>query len=380
MFRNIFQKKNTKSKYYDITELNEQNATYNYILSERSAGKSYQMKKLVIDKNLESGECFFLLRRYAEDIANYLTESYFGDMYHYIKEASEGRFNSVVVENKCFYLCFLDEDGKKNDLQRLGYIRSLSQSGRYKSTTYSDVTSIVFEEFIDEKARYLPNEIDAYTSVLSTVARDSRLRVYMIGNMLDRTCPYFYHHQLVDVPKQKAGTIAIYKHSTGDYNRDTGEEIFVTIAVEIPPDTTSKKTNEMFVGNTRKNVTKGGSWSESEQPTIKLKDNHIKIYTVFFEREYLKFIADFYIDSISGDCFWWVSSKETPIRLTSNMRLISDRIYNNPMCTNSLTPLSNREGKMFEYFRHNKVYYSTNLTGTEFKRCLTWFRSATYLT
>ena len=64
---------------------------------------------------------------------------------------------------------------------------------------------------------------------------------------------------------------------------------------------------------------------------------------------------------------WHISPKNTPIQ--DNTRIVSNKYIFNPLATIGFKPLTAKEAKLFEFLRNQKICYSDNLTGTEFKQC-----------
>ena len=227
---------------------------------------------------------------------------------------------------------------------------------------------IVFEEFIATGC-YLPMEINLFESIISTVARRRKIKVFMIGNTISRNCIYFQHFSLLNVPKQEQGTIDIYEMPTDppQYNED-GTQVVIKIAVELCENKTAN--TKMFAGNSQKAIS-NGAWTSEVQPKIKFKDSFDEIYRIVFKFRMSMFLARFYVDNENGDMFWVVEPKVKPIK--DGTRVISDVISASSLYTSNLNPLCPQEKIMFDYIKKDKVFYSDNLTGTEFKEAVRYF-------
>ena len=81
-----------------------------------------------------------------------------------------------------------------------------------KSTSYPNVRTILYDEFLTRNA-YIPDEFVLFCNVLSTVIRQrDDVKIFMLGNTVNKYCPYFKEMGLNNITKQKQGTIDIYKY------------------------------------------------------------------------------------------------------------------------------------------------------------------------
>ena len=69
--------------------------------------------------------------------------------------------------------------------------------------------------------------------------------------------------------------------------------------------------------------------------------------------------------------FWYVQPKTTAIQ--PGTRVISDKVKPDYLYTSNLQGSTVFEQKIFDLIRNDKVFYSTNLTGTEFKEAIAFF-------
>ena len=86
---------------------------------------------------------------------------------------------------------------------------SLTAFQSNKKRTYHKPRRIVFDEFIidtkDRYHRYLPDEVLIFANLLDTITRqqpddDYRYNVFLIGNAVHMTCPYFHFLGIVKLP------------------------------------------------------------------------------------------------------------------------------------------------------------------------------------
>ena len=352
-----------KQKYYSLKNILKHKAQYNILLGERSNGKSYSVKEKSISDAYNDIGKFIYLRRWDIETKQFLVESYFADAP--IKAITNGEYETVVVYQKNIYLANYDDKGKAIKGKHIGYVRALSAEEHYKSGSYLDVENVIYEEFISNNG-YLPRETVKLQSFVSTVARRRSISVFLIGNTISRICPYFSDWQLTNIPKQKQGTIEIYNMETDEVD-DNGEKITVKIAVEFCEN--SGNNSKMFFGINSK-MTTSGVWECSAQPILpKRVERYKELYRIIFEYNNNKFLCRFMLDENSKipNYFWYIEPKTTDI--LENTRVISNHFSTSLLYTNKFTPLNDKERIAFSLIEQNKIYFSDNLCGAEFKQC-----------
>lgn len=166
-------------KYYSLRKCLSYNRYFNILIGGRGIGKTYQLKKYVIEQYLKSKKQFVWVRRYKTEI----------------KEATDGFFtkhknnypgHKFSIRGKTAYI-----DGKQ-----AGRFIALTNADILKgSDDFSAVTTIVYDEFIiDNKSsfrRYLPNELRVFTDLQETIFRTRQDgKVFMLANALSMINPY----------------------------------------------------------------------------------------------------------------------------------------------------------------------------------------------
>ena len=166
--------------WYNYDRVLSYNALFNFILTTRGLGKTYGAKIRVIKKYLKKGEQFIYVRRYKDELST--IDTFFNDVINNIE--FEG--HEFKVQNKKFYI----------DGNICGYAIPLSISQRLKSTSYPNVTTIIFDEFIinTNNIRYLTNEVITFLEFFETVARKrDNVRVLFLANNISLINPYFQY-------------------------------------------------------------------------------------------------------------------------------------------------------------------------------------------
>lgn len=187
--------------WYSLQRVLSFNALINFIIGERGVGKSFSCKKHVINRFLKKGEQFVYLRRYKTELKSSVPH-FFDDI------VEKNIFPNVKfkVKGNTFFI---------ND-KVAGYALPLSTANILKSTSFAKVKTIVFDEFIIDKGcyRYLLNEIETFLDIIETIARLREIKVFMLGNAISITNPYFTYFNLSlpynsDVALFKEGSILV---------------------------------------------------------------------------------------------------------------------------------------------------------------------------
>ena len=185
----MLKKRNTFS-YYSFHDVLTRNAVYNFIIGGRGLGKTYGAKKNVIKAYLRNREQFIYLRRYKTELKTRST--FFADIAH---EFPEFTFR---VEGSEAQVCF-DPQAEKPKWHTMGYFIALSVGQSLKGTSFHDVTTIIFDEFIIEKGmvQYLPEEEEVFNNFYSTVDRyQEKTRVLFLANAVSIMNPYFLAYDI----------------------------------------------------------------------------------------------------------------------------------------------------------------------------------------
>ena len=369
-------KRKTKNDYIQYTDVNkileENRLQYLIMLGQRSNGKSFACKELVIRNAFDHATEFCYLRRHKQDIQDYMIIEYFADMFdrkdgekwNKIEEITRGECDTIAVYRKSIYLAHTKEDGEPERIYKIGYAHALSGLEGLKSRQFPKVDYIIFEEFI-ATGLYLYNECDKLQNYVSTIFRTRAGSVIMIGNTISRIVPYFQNWQLDNIPKQQQGTVEVYKFHTNDIETRIG--VFLCESLN--------RSSGMFFGHSAKMIV-GGEWDRDDMPKLeKPVEEYETLYTMVFSyAENTKFLMRFLLlRSEPSKMLWYVEPKTTEIQ--DGTRVISPDLNESALYTKDFDPINEREKRILEYFRKGKIAYSDNLTGTEFRKCVEMLHS-----
>lgn len=355
-----------KQKYYRLDKILETDANYYMLLGERSNGKSFAVKEYLLKEAYENDVQFGYVRRWKEDIPSYAVEDYFKDLVmdsdgvEHIKRITNGEYSDISVYSGGIYFANVGEDLKLVRGKRIGSTFALTLESRYKSRSYPKMNNIVVEEFITDKG-YIPNEVSTLMGLVSTIIRRRRGKVFLIGNTITRSCPYFSEWQLTNTLKMKQGDIDIYNFATNQVD-ENGVPVIVRIAVEYC--TNENANSQMFFGKSSKMIT-SGEWETKEFLHLEERLEKYKChYTMYAEKGMLRFC----IKLLSKDNIPFIYIYPyTKIDFPDKSRVVSDRY-----CLDRLYSLSWTEKRtkfdaiVIKLLKERKVTFSDNLTGTDF--------------
>lgn len=329
-------------------------ANYYILLGERSNGKSYAVKHYCIEDAINNGNLFILLRRYTVESKNFMMESYFDDVDTF--KLTNGEYNAITVYRGGIYLTVLTEENKAVRGTKIGMVMSLSIANHYKSMSLLKYKNLIYEEFITDDL-YLQNEPFELQNLVSTIARRNKIKVFLIGNTISRLCPYFTEWSLVNIPRQKMGTIDIYNMETNQIDND-GSQVIVKIAVEMCENSGSN--SKMFFGS-QSNQIVNGSWKSKEFPHIPYDYKECEVmyginfvvYNMIYTSEILKKDEDIFIFT-------------RPANKIKKERVIQPEFSLNMLVTDKLIPITQGDIIFQKLVKLNKLTFSDNLTGEEF--------------
>lgn len=360
-----------KFDFYDIRRLLKDypNAQYYVVFGERSNGKTYSALSYALERYAKSGEQFAYLRRYGEDIRKkHLSTLFAGHIENgFVTKTTNGAFNSVDYTGSKFYLERNEEDGTRTVAEEpFGFAFDLNSMEHYKSTSFPRVTTIIFDEFMSRNG-YLPNEWILFTNTLSTILRHrSNVKIIMLGNTVNKFCPYFQEMGLTHIKEQEQGKVDVYHYSdtelevvceyTGSSKKRGGKESDVYFAFDNPE---------------LKMIT-SGDWEIAIYPHLSVKILPKEIVTNFF--------IDFNGELLHGNVvvkdtgpFIFLHQKTTPIKDEDNDIVYSTKPnerWNFRMC------LTKHNDKLSAFIvkcmRENRIFYSTNEVGEIFRNYVMW--------
>lgn len=360
-----------KTKYYDISHLTKDypDALYYVVFGERSNGKTYSALDYALRNYYQKGgEQFAYLRRFGEDVRKKNLSNLFSAhaTNNRLRDLSGGKFSLVdYTSNKFVPYSFVDEEMVKAP-EPIGFAFDLNSMEHYKSTSFPRVTTIIFDEFLSRRG-YLTNEFVLFMNTLSTIIRDrNNVKIFMIGNTVNKYCPYFSEMGLTHVKDQKPGTTDIYTYSDTNLN--------VIVEYCDPMSKRGGKQSDMYFAfdNPQLKMITSGSWEIAIYPHLTTRYRPKDIMYNFF----INFDgALLHCELICTDTeyFIFIHPKTTPIKDEEN-----DIIYTNQHNErwNYKIGLMNQSDTLSLIIRkllsENRVFYSDNETGEVMRNFIMW--------
>ena len=181
-------KKVDKSIFYNYDKLfSYSEAIMYFVLGERGVGKSYGAIVKAVKNFLKDGSQFVYLRRYNTEL-----------------DTAVPKFFDALIENDEFEGIELKVIKSRNmskflvDGEVAGYAIALSTANILKSTSFSRVNLIIFDEFIIDKGNYhyLRNECEQTLDIIETIGRLRDIKILFLGNSISQSNPYFNYFDL----------------------------------------------------------------------------------------------------------------------------------------------------------------------------------------
>ena len=174
-----------KNIFYNYDKVFSYNALLNIIIGERGVGKTYGIKVKLINRFLKHHKKFAYIRRYESDLDASVGSSINNKFFEQVAQEFPNSDFKISKHKKVRNLII--------DGQICGYAIPLSVANILKSSTYENVDTIIFDEFLLDKGNYhyLQNEVEQLLDVIETVARLRNIRVIFLGNAISITNPYF---------------------------------------------------------------------------------------------------------------------------------------------------------------------------------------------
>lgn len=347
------------NKYYSLKNILKTNSTYNVIIGERSNGKTYACLKYGLENYFKTGEQMAIVRRWQTDIRGSRASEIFSALVknNEVSKLSKGEYTGIHYWGSKFYPCNYDSNGKAiyNDNEVIAYPFSLSDTEHNKSISYPDITTIIFDEFLTRQV-YLPDEFVLFMNTISTIVRDrTNVKIFMLGNTVNKYSPYFAEMGLKDITKQIQGTIDLYRYGNSR----------LKVAVEYCKSTGKSKENNFYFAfdNPKLEMITTGAWELDIYPhlPVKYKPKNV-LYTFFIEFEEHLFQGN--IINVDNDLFVYIHRKTTEIQ-NLDTDLIYSLEYNHKMNYNRsiYKPQNKLQNRIRDFFIHDKVFYQDNEVG-----------------
>lgn len=341
------------------------------IIGERSNGKTFDVLSLGIANFWQHDKQMAYIRRWQDDFTGKRGAQIFDAVVSAgkVSEITGGEWTGVMYKASRWYLCRGEGENREVMERPFCYGFAISAQEHDKSTAYPDITHIVFDEFLTRNM-YLPDEFVLFMNVLSTIIRDRRdAKIWMLGNTVNKYCPYFAEMGITHIKDMKPGDIDVYRYG----------ESSLTVAVEFTAPNVQGKASDVYFAFDNPKLSmitgKGTIWEIDIYPHCPMHYAPKDIIFTYF----IKFDADLLQCEIisNGDAvFTFIHRKTTDIK-NPDADLIFQTDYDpRPNYRRRISaPPDNIGKKIFSFFLSDSVYYADNEIGEIVRNYLNWCRS-----
>lgn len=356
-----------KPKFYSLRAILSKNAQYNVIFGERSNGKTYAVLKYGLENYAKNGEQIAIVRRWQDDFTGKRGMTMFDGIVSNgeVEKATKGEWSGIYYYGSRWYLCRYDDNGKRVvDDNPMAYGFSISSMEHDKSTSYPKITTICFDEFLT-RGMYLNDEFVLFMNVVSTIVRHrTNVKIFMLGNTVNRYCPYFKEMGLAHILEMKEGDIDIYRYGESE----------LTVAVEYTKANREGKESDLYFAfdNPKLQMITSGAWEIDIYPHCPIKyapKDVIFRYFIIFGTDTLQCEV---VRQGQND-FTFIHRKTTDIKDWEKDLVYSQDFSPLPNHRRKITlPTTPLEKKLLEYYKRDKIFYSDNEVGEVVRNYLIW--------
>lgn len=360
----------SKTIYYSLKNILDKHCHYNLIIGERSNGKTYAVKQYILEQYTKGNGQGALVRRWHDDIKATKSQSMWADIVKndLVEKYTNGEYNDIYYNSGKFYLCRWDENLNTRvcDNNPFCYIFAVNTAEHYKSLSYPDITTVLFDEFLT-KGYYLPDEFVLFMNLLSTIIRlRDNVKIFMCGNTVNPYSPYFKEFGITDIKTLQQGEIRIYTYGNSG----------LRLGLEFSDLPSKKKASDVYFAFDNPKLQmitgKGQVWEMDIYPHCPCKylPKDI-IFTYFIVWDGGTYQCE--VVKLDTKQFTYIHKKTTPLKDTDHDLIFSteyDARYN---WRRKITkPFDAIGSKIYSFFKADMVYYQDNTVGNDINNYLKW--------
>lgn len=349
-----------KGNYYSLDKIKKHNAEFNFIIGERSNGKTYSVKMEIIKKHKATNghDQGAIIRRWDEDFKSIRGSNMFSDIVENgeLTKIYGDKYDSIVYYRHAWYLAKKDNNGKPvREDEPFCYGFALTAMEHDKSTSYPKITTVLFDEVLTRK-QYVPDEFILFMNCLSTIIRErDNVIIYMLGNTVSHFSPYYTEMGLKHIRQMKQGDIDVYTYG----------ENGCKVAVEyIGESKFLKKSNKYFAfDNPKLNMIKTGAYELDVHPHLTKRFKRSEIMFIYFIK-YEEFLLQCEVVQSDGEVFTYIHEKTTELKDIENDLIYTTEVTSKPNYRVGIIKARDNIGtKVAYFFKQNLVFYQNNEIG-----------------
>ena len=360
-------KTQVQSSFYSLESILKKKAVYNVIFGERSNGKTYAVLEYALREFWKSGKQLAYIRRWREDFTGKRGSALFEGLVAngLVSEITGGEWTGIYYYSSRWYLSKTDENGARVlSAEPLAFGFSLSSTEHDKGTQFPNVGIICFDEFL-ARTGYIPDEFVLLMNTISTIIRHRiGIRVFMLGNTVNKYCPYFTEMGLKHVGQMKPGSIDLYTYGKSE----------LTVAVEYCKPNEQGKPSDVYFAfdNPKLQMITGGAWELDIYPHAPCKwrpKDVIFNYFISFDGQMLQ--AD--IVCMPDRSFTFIHRKTSDLKEEDRDIVFTPDFDSRPNWRRRINaPFDTLGKKIAAYYASDKVFYQDNEVGDTVKNYLMW--------
>ena len=355
-------------KYYSLNNILSRHCQYNIILGERSNGKTFAVLEYGIRNYFKTGKQMAIIRRWLEDFRGKRARTMFDGVVDkgIIYDASKGEYDDVKYFSGEWHFIRHNDKGDiiKEMNEPFAYAFSIAQQEHDKSTSYPNIDTIFFDEFTTRDS-YLVDEFILFMNTLSTIIRNRNdVIIFMCGNTVNRSSPYFTEMGLSHIRDMKQGDIDVYSYGESELH----------VAVEFSDSIAKRKPSDIyFAFNNPKlqMITGTGSvWEMALYPHCPCKfvpDDIMFMYFIIFENR----IYQCELVNVDDLLFTYIHRKTTPIKDVNSDLIYTPEYSPKQNYHRYLNDVTDKVTKyIYNQYVHEKVFYQDNEVGEDIRNYL----------
>lgn len=218
--------------FYSLEKVISYNIPVNIIITERGYGKSYSVKDYVINRYLKHNEQFLYIRRYENELKSVFEHGSAGSQKDFFDDLkSSFPEHTLQAKNKKFFC----------DNEVFGFAKRMTEAQDLKSSTYTNVTTIIIDEYPIEKGKryYLPNEGMILLGMFDSIIRNrSNVKIFILGNAVEglEYSPLFMFFDLKlpygkkDIKLFKDNTILLQYATSSEFRKEREQTLIGKLA------------------------------------------------------------------------------------------------------------------------------------------------------
>ena len=362
-------KKEEKTEFYSLSKIMKIKAKYYMIFGQRSNGKTYAVLELILTNYIKRREQGAIIRRFSEDFRGKRGASMFNNHVNngIIRTLTNETYNSIKYASKQWFLCLKNEGGEiiKMDDRPFCYGFALSEMEHDKSTSYPKITTVCFDEFLS-RTGYLNDEFVLFMNTLSTIIRTrDNVKIFMLGNTVNKWCPYFVEMGLKHIKEMNAGDIDTYKYAD--------KNLIVAVEYAEPVEATAKSSSYFAFDNPKLQMITTGAWELDIYPHCPCKftfNDVIRKFYIIWDGQILE--GDIVITD-ERNLFLFFHIKTTPLKEKDGDMIFSTEYSIKNGWYRNMKMYYNPISKMIaKLFKSDKVFYQNNEVGDIIFNYLKW--------